>query len=219
MIGQFQQPNQIVCEGKADETFLSRLVDSAGLNANVSCPKLDPDGAQGISAIRRRLSALQSTFGSLARVIVVVDSDNDPAAAFAAAQGEFRAANEINPNKQYPIPDAVNILTNGEPRTAIIQIPTHDIQGCLDTLLLASFEGHCGNTMCACVDAFSACLNAPSRGITNASKLRLRSLVASIVPRNPGISLSYLLEARNCPIPMNHPSFDDLIGRLRTLLA
>src|SRR5580700_5136004 len=157
MIGEFTHPNQVICEGKADETFLSRLLDHAGIQANVSCPSRVADGAQGKSGIRRRLLAFQSNFGTLARIVVVVDSDNDPGTAFAEAQTEFREANLENPNKLYDVPVEANVLSNGNPRTAIVQVPTHNTRGCLDTLLLPSFEDHCGAVHCQCTDAFCQC--------------------------------------------------------------
>jgi len=211
---QIDTPYQLVCEGKADEVFFRRLLLASGKVVNVSCPKPEPDGASGREAIRRRLVAFQSKFDTITRVVVVIDSDDDPAGALGLGQEEFRQANLANPAKQYPIPQAANVIADGNPQTAIVQVPNEVQRGCLDTLLLPSFEERYAGATLGCVHEFCQCVGDPARSYTFDSKLRLRSLISATVFRNPGISLSFLLEERNCPIAISHASFDPIRATL-----
>jgi hypothetical protein len=212
-------PYQLVCEGKADEVFFRRLLADMGKVVHVQCPKLETDGAMGKEAIRRRLEALQTKFGFITRVVIAVDSDDDPATAFTAAQREIEQANLANPHKRYPSPATSNTIATlaGSPDTAIVLVPDDAARGCLDTILLPSFETmYAGDTL-RCVDEFCRCTTNPVRGHTKDSKLRLRALIAATQARNPGVSLSFLLEEKNCPIPITDASFSSLRTRLATL--
>jgi hypothetical protein len=202
-------PYQLVCEGKADEVFFSRLLKAAGANVDVQCPKKDdPNGGLGKDAIHKRLIGLQTHFDVITRVVVLVDSDDDPLNSFALACTEFSKANAANPAKLYPVPTTVNTVTTlaGSPDTAIALVPNVGAQGCLDTLLLPSFEQKFSAHL-NCVNEFCNCAHDPNRGYTKDLKLRLRILIASAYPKRPGASLANLLEEGHCPIDLSHASF------------
>lgn len=202
-------PYQLVCEGKADEVFFSRLLRASGKNVDVRCPKKDdPNGGLGKDAIHKTLNGLQAQFDKITRVVVLVDSDDDPTKAFTDACGELTKANAKNVAKPYPVPANVNTVATlaGSPDTAILVIPI-GAQGCLDTLLLPSFEQQFPDDI-NCVDDFCDCMADAQRGPTKDSTLRLRTLIASAYPRKPGISLANLLEEGHCPISLAHTSFD-----------
>src|ERR1700733_8099961 len=164
-------PHQIICEGKADEVFFRRLLQASGKAVHVACPKPDVDGASGKSAIRRRLIGLQAQFDTLTRVVLLVDSDDDPAQALTDAKEELNQANLANPAKQYPVPTTVNLLAGtGALQTAIVLVPTSATKGCLDTLLLPSFEQRYTGVPLACVNDFCRCVRDPHRGETKDSK-------------------------------------------------
>jgi hypothetical protein len=211
-------PYQLVCEGKADEVFFSRLLKASGKDVEVRCPKRDdPNGGLGRTAIHKTLSALQAQFDKITRVIVVVDSDDDPNSSFEGACGEFIKANQRNPAKPYPVPVIANTLAGGMPSTAVVLVPTMGTQGCLDSLLLPSFEQRFG-THLNCVTDFCTCMTDPQRGLTKDLKLRLRIIIASAFPKKPGVSLANLLEEGHCPIELTHPSFHQIRTTLLELL-
>ena len=185
----------------------------------IGCPKKeDPNGGLGKTAIHKRLIALQTKFGTITRVVVVVDSDDDPAQAFTDAAGQFNKANTANPAKPYPVPVAANTVATlvGSPDTAIVLVPGVGIQGCLDSLLLPSFEQRFPDRI-NCVNDFCTCMNDPDRGVTKDATLRLRALIASAYPKKPGISLANLLEEGHCPVDLAHPSFNTIRANLVAL--
>jgi hypothetical protein len=209
---------QLICEGKADEVFFARLLRRIGKNVQVSCPRKEIEGL-GKAAIRHRLVGLQSEFDNIDRLVLAVDSDDDPTQAFADGCTEFAQANAANPAKQYPIPPAANTIAAlaGSPATAIVLVPAVGTRGCLDTLLLPSFEQQYAGVSVNCVDDFCTCIRDARRGETRDSKVRLRALIAASQARNPGISLSLLLEEKNCPVDLGHASFDPIRGVLTNL--
>ncbi|MGB6429084.1 MAG: DUF3226 domain-containing protein, partial [Candidatus Acidiferrales bacterium] len=172
----------------------------------------------GISAIYKRLVGLQAEFEKITRVVLVIDADDNPVAAFNEGCVAFARANIENPAKQYPVPTTVDLITTtGSPATAVVLIPGSDQPGCLDTLLLPSFEERYAADSVRCVSEFCECVNGAERGETRHSKLRLRALIAASQHRNPGVSLSYLLEEKNCPVELAHASFDPLRALLNGL--
>jgi len=203
---------QLVCEGKADEVFFSRLLKSSGKNVDVRCPKKDdPNGGLGKTAIGNVLVALQAEFPNISRVVVLVDADNDPAGAFIEACGQIDKANARNQAKPYPVPVAANTIVTlaGSPDIAIALVPAVGVRGSLDTLLLPSFEQRFPERL-QCVNDFCICMNDPKRGVTKDATLRLRALIASAYPKKPGISLANLLEEGHCPIDLGHASFNTI---------
>lgn len=199
-------PYQLVCEGKADEVFFARLLK----NVDVGCPKKeDPNGGLGKTAIHKRLIALQTKFGTITRVVVAVDSDDNPAQAFTDAADQFNKANTANPAKPYPVPVTANTIATlvGSPDTAVVLVPGVGLRGCLDSLLLPSFEQKYPGKPLNCTDSFCTCLQDPQRGYTKDARLRLRALIAA-TQKNPGASLANLLEEGHCPIDLGHASFN-----------
>jgi hypothetical protein len=212
-------PYQLVCEGKADEVFFSRLLKASGRQVDVQCPKKDdPNGGLGKAAIHKRLIAFQAQFDKITRVVVLVDSDDDPGVALAEAKEEFNRANTANPAKLYAVPANANTIARlaGSPDTAIAFVPDPTMKGCLDTLLLPSFEQKFSGQL-KCVDEFCHCAKDAQRGYTRDLKLRLRILIASAYPKRPGISLANLLEEGHCPIELTHASFDSIRNTLAAL--
>jgi hypothetical protein len=205
--------NHLICEGKADEVFFSRLLVSMHKNVQVACPKKETDGAQGISAMHRRLQGLLPYFDKIERMVLAIDSDDDPDKAFEEGCKQFRKAT------RYPVPEKASEFAevDGCPRTAILLVPSADKKGSLDTLLLKSFENKYRRKILSCVKKFCKCIESAKRGETREAKLRLRALIAASQEKNPGISLSFLLEEKNCPINLSHPSFDSIKTELQKL--
>lgn len=208
-------PYQLVCEGKADQVFFSRLLKASGKDVDVSCPTQQEDGGLGNKAIHKRLIGFQAQFEKIATLVVAVDCDNDHTVALSEAQEEFEKANDANPHKLYPVPTQANTLTNGQPRTAIFLVPANGAQGALDSLLLPSFEQEYVGRI-KCTNDFCTCLADPERGFTHDARLRLRAIIAS-TQKNPGMSLANLLEEKNCPVDLNHTSFDAIKAALIAL--
>jgi hypothetical protein len=210
---------QLICEGKADEVFFSRLLKASGKNVDVRCPKKDdPNGGLGKGAIHKTLVALQAQFDKITRVVVLFDSDDNPDQAFIDACGELNKANAKNAAKPYPVPAAVNTVSTlaGSPDTAITLVPGVGVMGSLDALLLSSFEQRFPERL-TCVNGFCTCMNDPNRGITKDATLRLRALIASAYPKKPGVSLANLLEEGHCPIDLAHASFNTIRATLVAL--
>jgi hypothetical protein len=210
-------PYQLVCEGKADEVFFDRLLTAAGKQVDVSCPKRE-EGGMGITGIRKRLIGLNAQKDKISLLVVALDCDDDPAQAFNNGQTELQRANEAIGNLTYTVPVQANTLTNGTPRTAILMVPAIGVRGCLDSLLLPSFEqAYPGRPVpLDCVDNFCTCMQNPARGYARDARLRLRALIAA-TQNNPGYSLANLLEEGHCPIDLNHVSFNPIKAALNNL--
>ena len=208
-------PYQLVCEGKADQVFFSRLLKVSGKNVDVSCPTQQEDGGLGNKAIHKRLIGFQAQLDKVTTLVVAVDCDDDHAVALDEAQEEFEKANRANPHKLYPVPNQANILMNGQPRTAILLVPANGAQGSLDSLLLPSFEQKYAGRL-KCTHDFCTCLADPTRGFTHDARLRLRAIIAS-TQKNPGMSLANLLEEKNCPVELTHASFNAIRATLLAL--
>ncbi len=208
-------PNQLICEGKADEVFFSRLLVSMGKNVQVACPKKDRDGAEGVSAIYRRLQGFHPYFNMIEKVVLAIDSDDDPQNVFLEGCKQFKKA------RKYPIPITVCAFAElaGAPKTAILAVPAEGKKGSLDTLLLRSFEDKYRRKLLSCVRKFATCIEASKRGETREAKVRLRGLIAASQTKNPGMSLAFLLEEKNCPISFTHKSFDQIKGSLDALFT
>jgi len=207
--------NQMICEGKADQVFFSRLLESMGKNVQVACPEKARDGAQGLSAMHRRLQALQAYFDKIERVVLAVDCDDDPTKRFSDGCNQFAKAGK------YPIPSRPYVFAEqvNAPKTAIIMVPSDGQKGSLDSLLLKSFEDKYRKKILPCVRRFYVCIGASKRGKSRAAKLKLRALIAASQKKNPGISLAFLLEEKNCPISFSHPSFGAIKAELGKLFS
>jgi hypothetical protein len=210
-------PYQLVCEGKADQVFFSRMLQASGKEVDVICPHRD-DGGMGKTGIRKVLIGLQAQFDKITRVVVLFDCDDDPDTAVVDAGTEFQRANEKNPAKPYPVPVTANTVATlvGSPDTAIVLVPATGVRGCLDTLLLPSFEQKFAANL-GCVDDFCTCMADPARGLTKDTTLRLRTIIAAAYPKKPGASLANLLEEKHCPIELTHNSFDAIRAALAGL--
>jgi hypothetical protein len=206
---------QLACEGKADQVFYRRLLNENGKNVGVHSPERPLSG--GITDINAVLVSFQSQYEAIERIVVLVDADDNPNANFTEAQRQITIANERNPAKQFAVPDTVNTFfrLGNAPEIAIVVAPDIDSKGCLDTMLLPSFEDKFKASL-KCVDDYCACAKDAKRGFTRDGKLRLRVLIATAMPKTPGMSLANLLEEGHCPIDIAHGSFnairDILVG-------
>jgi hypothetical protein len=205
-----QQPvpaYQIACEGKADEVFYRRLLNEGGRTVGVHCPAKET--GSGITNIHHTLISFQAQYEAIKRIVLLVDADDNPQTNFEEAQKQIRLANERNLVKPLPVPEIANTFSEipNAPQAAIVVAPGVNSYGCLDTLLLPSFE-EVFNASLKCVNSYCECVKDDARGRTKDSKIRLRILIATAFPKTPGLSLANLLEESNCPIGLTHVSFN-----------
>ena len=188
-------PYQIICEGWDDAAFFSRLLrDRAIAGYNVGVPK----GENGILSFNS-----VPTLG----IIVVADSDDNPPRRFADACKHFKGRGKVLPIPQAAMQERVSGTAN-TPKTAVIMIPAHGVEGGLETLVLSC---------CAeveefrdCINAFCQCVDNPPRSILEKDKLRLRALIAALNSDDPSASISNLLATARRPFPMTHPALDGI---------
>jgi len=199
-------PYQIICEGRDDVEFFLRLLRDRNIAGyNVGFPK----GADGRPLGKDRFDERIDQILAFATVpirgiIVVADSDDDPAGRFADACEHFRG-------KVLPIPKAAmqerKSGTSGTPKTAVIMIPAHGVEGGLETLVLSC----CAEVeeFRECINSFCLCVDTP-RSILERDKLRLRALIAALNPKDPSASISNLLSTARRPFPMTHTALDGI---------
>jgi len=205
---ELKSPLQLVCEGAADEVFFRRLLLTRQLaGIDVSCPKGKDGRCIGKSGFKGRLDAIQGLMkGTLRGVLLVTDADTNPGVAFTDAVACLSGTGK------YPIPGSVYEIAQGAgmPSTAVAVIPAINRTGHLDSLILDCMEDMYRNTLIPCVDAFAQCANVEQWDESKRSKMRLRSLIAITYDKNPGLSLAYFLEEKNCPFDFNHRAFDSI---------
>jgi hypothetical protein len=219
-----KQPCRIICEGAADSSFFNSLIKAQGIpNCEADCTRLDNDpnrcaGKNGITETLRGLKGYAETQpGKLRGVVVAIDTDDDPKARLEETIADIKAAGLKCGSRYLDVkPAGAGDIFS----IAILGIPWHDKSGNLDLLLFESIQAsHVGlmaplNTFCEQTAAFNGDWKIGPKSI-----MKLRCTIAASYEDDPGLSLSYLLRRRDCPINFNSGEFDAIATFLRRFVA
>ena len=221
------QRKLIVVEGLSDKAFLEAFLPQRGLDHfDVFAPWEMGNRLEGKDAIPNLLDAIQTqrTFWSLPveKVVVLVDSDEDPAAAFAQTQAALRKiAPALDNAKQaldWPIPAAPDTpaSTAGMPDVVIRLMPDSQHSGAFETLCweagISANPNHA-----ACIQAFADCVDTSAWLPQKQSKFLLRALVSASAPKNPDLPTTKLWEKMPNLVPVNSTVFDSLAAFLAAI--
>jgi hypothetical protein len=199
-------PYQIVCEGRDDAEFYSRLIRDRAINGyNVGCGCGEDSRPLGKDGFRKRIqAALDFSIVPIKGFVIIADSDDSPSRRFTDAARHFQGHG-------FPIPKvAMQAFENAEadkPKTAIIMVPSFGVEGGLETLALSCCDQlteHRG-----CIDDFCQCVYTPRRSL-DFDKLKLRALIAAHNPDDPSASISRWVSSRVRPFEMTHPALDEI---------
>ena len=215
---EFTLPRLIVCEGRADAAFLRALIAARGLpEFNIRNPEdRGPSSAGGIDQIGALMSgfAIMPGFADLQSILIIVDSDLDPAANFQKVRQQI-----INVDTyRFEAPDNPLDQTTRLPKVSIALVPWHDEPGNLESFCLTAAKS-ASPAVATCVEEFANCSGAAAwTDVTKLGKMKLRSILAAQHKRNSFIGLGQIWRDAEHLIPPNHFCFDriaDVLEKLR----
>ena len=197
------RPYQIICEGKDDCAFFSRLVRNRHLEG------FQVGGDHGKDLFHLRIAHIQNFATVPIRgYVIIADNDDDPADRFDNACKQLRKMKLPVP----PFPYQIQTGTDGT-RTAVLTIPDENVEGGLETLLISCCDGLTQHA--ACIDQFCACVMTPRRKI-DADKLRLRATIASYQLDDPSVSILFWVGEERRPFEMTHTALNRIADFLAT---
>ena len=200
----------LICEGPDDKAFLRALMDARGIQGiRIETTQKPGEPAAGLThlggKLRTELKAVGSAKTKPDRILIVVDSDDDPVAQFNHVAGKIE---DVMPGKA---PANVRVGSGTDPEFTVVTVP-FDAEGCLECFLQTAARSLDGQ-LTAKVDNFAAAVRVDEWGRENSrGKFWLRSFLAARHERDPFIFLgrSFRLANGNSILPLNHNSFDDL---------
>ena len=222
----YDGPNIVVCEGYADAQFIKHLLNIRHLERfDIGCPTQDQEevGADGRSGMADYLKAVGVNISraqhGLRSIAVVLDSDADPARAFADARHWLASTG-------FPTPDEAfqwSATEGGVPRTAIALIPGFTGEGSLrpGTLehLLWDVLRDSSPDISRCVEDFAGCLGPTTEWSSNEQlKMRVHAAIAGKCQKDPASSLSRVWSNDPELFPLSHTTFDFLANMFRQVV-
>jgi hypothetical protein len=211
-LAELPRSNLIIGEGTADIAFVEALLVHRGIRDR--CYLGFPDGskkgkdgfAEYLIGLRIKLERQAST---VQRILFVTDSDDDPNVAFRFVCDCIGEANgTLKPDRQYPVPAAVRVLSTGTPSLGVVTLP-FDKQGCLETLLLAAADDG-SHAFHECFEAYWACTRFDRNRKTVESKQKLTTVIAASNTNNPSCTLASIWsreQRRWNPMQADHGAF------------
>jgi hypothetical protein len=218
----------ILCEGKGDEQFLKHLLEARNVTGfQIAYPEARKDaegnviaGGYGRGSFWYELDALKLVrgFESLRNIVIVTDSDNDPATAFHEVQEQVARA------EGYDVPAALMQPSNrrqDNPPVIVKTIPGENEPGNLETLILHAVPDYFGAEL-ACLAHYEQCTgNVGGWSIGKQSKMRLQCIVSAVCANDPTCGMSNLWSNANRVFrPMlAHDCFNPLVNFLAGVIA
>jgi hypothetical protein len=119
----------LLCEGAADEAFLTKLIEKRG-----DIPEFDvlsADGATRFDRLLRALTGDRHGFSHLEGILIVADSAAKPTETLEAIRTQILAVGG------YPVPSKLSEIaprTSGHPAVSITLLPEDGVPGALESL-------------------------------------------------------------------------------------
>lgn len=208
----------LLCEGEQDRSFFRKLIEARNLPSyEVITPRLDqdPGGVRGFAS-RLRALRVESCFADVKGLLVMVDNDLDPRAAFALARRQMVEAG-------YPAPEGPFQLAGDDAGVSVMvgALPGESESGRLETLCIEAFSS-LHPEIAECVRQLCACAGTASWPQHKLEKMQMRAMLATCCKDDPNTSLAHAWSRKAEMIPLQHRCFDrvaDLLARFPTLLA
>lgn len=212
--GDFSAAFLLLCEGPEDVCFFRAVLDEhADIPPfNIRHSGKDRWDTGGNMRFGERLSALRvnRSFRELIKkILIVTDSDADPAAAYQKVRAQVGAAG-------YAIPSNVRETADGDPSVCIMTVP-FDRRGNLECIL-APATRQAKPQITACVDKFVECVTALDHWEEEQQcKLWLRAMMAARWRHDPGINIAPLFRsaATTRIIPPEDQAFNELANFIK----
>jgi hypothetical protein len=211
----------IVVEGGSDKALFKGLLANRDITGfDVICPWDMEQGLEGEDAIRQLLDALpvNRNFVKLKKILIVVDSDDDPVAKFGKFVSVLNNTRPFSGNCRYPVPNAPNELASvaGSPQVAIMLLPSSTSCGAMETLCWdAAIPNH--KSIQACIEAFASCVGADKWAPQKLAKFKLRSLISTQYQSNPDLPTTKLWDKAPDIVRLDSAAFTPLSDYLASL--
>jgi hypothetical protein len=210
-VERIESPFIVACEGFGDVCLVEQLLKFKQIeNCQVGCPSIPSVGGSGKDCLDKYLDAIalaasKSQNKQLRGLLVVVDADDDPQAAFVSACTALRFAD-------YPVPNSPFVtIEENDVKSAVYLIPGENEVGTLEHLLLRSAFSISENSK-ACIDSFLDCIGkVPVNKPNVLAKMQMSALVAAAFPSNPWATPAPLLQSsKNDIVPIDSIHFKHL---------
>lgn len=206
----------ILCEGAEDCSFFTAFLSSRMLGiAHVrhTGPTRFDRGGHSRFGEALRAAKVSRSFRVIDRVLLVVDSDDDPQAAFQSVRQQLL-------DNGFAAPNNIAEVGNGSPVICIITMPLGSV-GNLETVLLEAALAT-DRTNSASVQKFVSEVATPIEWTEpRKHKLTLRASISSRWPRDPDLNLVPLFRDPRSRrlIPLEHQSLNPLAKFISEFLA
>lgn len=214
------RPNLIVGEGIADVSFLDALLSHFGIRdrCHLGYPDGERKGRDGFSEYFLGLGVkLERAASRVQRILVLIDSDDDPGAAFEHVRQHIGEANDaLAEPRRYGVPIVIRQFS--DERTPSIGVATlpFDEPGCLETLLLRAADDGT-HPLHKCFEAYWRCIAVEDKRVNVRSKKKLTTIIAASNDKNPSCTLGAIWskeQRAGNPMRIEHPAFRGLVDFL-----
>jgi hypothetical protein len=217
-------PYLIVCEGKGDETFLRHLIEARrliGFQYAYPEPRKDIDGNRiggsfgkdGFDDLLGGLTIRDRELLNLRMIVLVTDSNGNPADAFRFAQRKIREAQGYGVPTQLLRPAQVGKT----PPILVLTLPWINEVGNLETLVLKAVPDNFPEVW-RCLENYYHCTAAPETwDIGKQSKMKMQCVISAVCQDDPTCAMSNLWSKREFLPLLQHECFNQLIEFLETL--
>lgn len=203
---QFSQPVVAICEGPADAHLIKRLIERENLAGYFV------HETHGYQHFSRAVTAIatSSDRAKLQRLIIIGDNDLEPDARWHNARDALAA-------EQFPVPNAIGEIANGEPSTAIFMVPGAGLNGTLETLLVEALIEN-KPEVGPCLTGLEACAaHCAEWDEVKRAKMRFQAAVAITCRDDPSAGAAHIWSKAHNPILATSTAFDGLAAFLRAV--
>lgn len=206
----------VICEGVEERALLRQMIKEG------RCPDVDiscigtPGNGGGINGLREHLVSLVAVTGftGIRDVAIFADHDNFPAMLQFIPKQIVLANADASVRGRYSAPQQeYQKASDSAVSITLIMAPGPAEAGCLETLLLKVVAKH-HTAKLACVDSLIQCAGiGTGQGAWSKSKIdkaRVRALIATVLKKNPALTLSWLWDEDPSIIPVSDTEFDHL---------
>jgi hypothetical protein len=190
----FEQTRLALCEGNEDAQLVRKLVQT---RANIKPFNVSPindltDKAKGNGGFGEAIIASEviSGFDRVTEVVIVSDNDDDHAVSFEAICNQIQAAKDSGDvQRDWGVPDAPYVRSQGDPAVTVWMWPADAQQGCLETVLWEIAKRR-KQVEADCIEKALRCTGADQWATSKRDKARIRAFMSLVYKKNPALALS-----------------------------
>lgn len=209
----------IVCEGKSDWAFLKHLIEFHGITGfTFAYPERDEatgTGGNGKSSFHEALDTIKTIRGreKLSAILILGDSDNDPAEALRFIQRQIR----LSEGYGTPVTFNTPAQAGDTPPIIISTLPSNERRGNLEALVLDAIPSTLPDVW-QCLEDYFECSPASEWENENKQwKMKMQCVIAAICFDDPTCAMSYIWSKPTFRALLRHQCFMPLVDFLRDL--